>query len=214
MKSVKLISINKEAEKAGEKAVNADFFGVELNPSLISQAVRVFQSRQRKGYAKTKTRGEVNGSGVKIWNQKGTGRARHGDRQAPIFVGGGKAHGPTGIQKYALKINQKMNKKAIYSLLSSKLNEKSLFLLENFKISKTKEAFSFLEKAKKNLKLKEDVLILCGQKEEVPKYFRNLKKAQVLNVANLNVYQIIKAGSVLITPNGLNELTGEDKKND
>lgn len=209
MKSVKLVSINREAEKVGEKTVGADFFGVETNPSLISQAVRKHLSNQRKAYAKAKTRGQVNGSGVKIWNQKGTGRARHGDRQAPIFVGGGKAHGPTGTQKYHLQFNKKMNKKAVRSVLSLKVKENQVFLLENFKITKTKEAFSFLEKAKKNLALKDKVLLLYGPKEEISKYFRNLGRTEVLNVANLNVYQLIKAGSLLITQDGLAEVIKE-----
>lgn len=211
MKSVKLVSINQQAEKVGEKTVGADFFGIQSNPVLISQAVRVFLTNQRKGYAKAKTRGQVNGSGVKIWKQKGTGRARHGDRQAPIFVGGGKAHGPTGNQKYHLHINQKMNKKAIYSVLSLKVKESQVFLLENFKITKTKEAFSFLERAKENLDLKDKVLILHGQKEEISKYFRNLAGTEVLNVANINVYQLLKAGSLLITQDGLTEIV---KQND
>lgn len=209
MKNVKLVLINQEAEKTEQKTVGADFFGVESNPSLISQAVRRFLTNQRKGYAKAKTRGQVNGSGVKIYNQKGTGRARHGDRQAPIFVGGGKAHGPTGMQKYDLRLNQKMNRKAVRSVLSLKLKEKNLFLLEDFKIIKTKEAFNFLEKAKKNLKLKNKVTILYGQKEETAKYFRNLAEAQVLNAANLNAYQLLKAGSILITQNGLAEIIGK-----
>jgi len=209
MKSVKLVSINQEAEKVGETSVGADFFGVEANPSLISQAVRKLLSNQRKAYAKAKTRGQVNGSGVKIWNQKGTGRARHGDRQAPIFVGGGKAHGPTGTQKYHLQLNKKMNKKAVRSVLSLKAKESQVFLLENFKITKTKEAFSFLEKAKKNLDLKDKVLLLYGQKEGISKYFRNLAKTEMLNVANLNVYQLIKAGSLLITQDGLAEIIKE-----
>ena len=70
MKSVKLVSINREAEKVGETSVGADFFGAEANPSLISQAVRILLGNQRKAYAKAKNRGQVNGSGVKIWNQK------------------------------------------------------------------------------------------------------------------------------------------------
>lgn len=209
MKSVKLVSINKQAEKVGETSIRADFFGAETNPALISQAVRKHLTNQRKAYAKAKTRGQVNGSGVKIYNQKGTGRARHGDRQAPIFVGGGKAHGPTGTQKYHLHLNQKMNRKAIYAVLSSKLAEKNLYLLENFKITKTKEAFSFLAKAKKNLALKDKVLLLRGQKEEIGKYFRNLAETEVLSVANLNVYQVLRAGSLLITQDALAEMIKE-----
>ncbi|PIQ70249.1 50S ribosomal protein L4 [Candidatus Shapirobacteria bacterium CG03_land_8_20_14_0_80_40_19] len=210
MKSVKLVSINQQAEKAGEKTVGVDFFGIRSNPVLVSQSVRKFLSNQRKGYGKAKTRGQVNGSGVKIWNQKGTGRARHGDRQAPIFVGGGKAHGPTGRQKYSLRLNQKMNQKAIYSVLSSKLEEKNLYLLENFKITKTKEASSFLEKARKNLKLEGKVMILHGPKEEIVKYFRNLVRTEVLNAANINVYRLLKAGSLLITQGGLAEIVKEN----
>jgi len=93
--------------------------------------------------------------------------------------------------------------------LSLKAKESQVFLLENFKITKTKEAFSFLEKAKKNLDLKDKVLLLYGQKEGISKYFRNLAKTKMLNVANLNVYQLIKAGSLLITQDGLAEIIKE-----
>lgn len=76
-------------------------FGGRFNDALVAQATRVFLSNQRRAKAKTKQRGEISGSTRKIWRQKGTGRARHGDRYAPIFVGGGVAHGPTGKEKLA-----------------------------------------------------------------------------------------------------------------
>lgn len=212
MKSLKLFSINQEAEKTGEKAVGEDIFGLKINPSLISQTIRRILSNQRKAYAVTKTRGQIVGSGIKIWRQKGTGRARHGDKQAPIFVGGSKAHGPTGRQNYRMLINKKMNKKAIYEVLSLKFKEKKVYLIEDFKIAKTKEAFSFLAKAKEKLGLKGKVLILYGPKEEIAKYFLNLREAEIINVANLNAYRLLKAGSLLITRAGLAEILGENKE--
>ncbi len=93
-------------EKAGKVTLPSEIFAAKINNQLMAQAVRVFLANQRKARAKTKTRGKVEGSGKKIWAQKGTGRARHGDRYAPIFVGGGISHGPTGKENFKLKMRK------------------------------------------------------------------------------------------------------------
>jgi len=214
MKTIKLPSINQKAEKIADKEVGVEIFGVEASPSLFAQAVRRFLSNQRKAHAQAKTRGEVTGSRIKVWRQKGTGRARHGDRQAPIFVGGGKAHGPTGQQNYHQQINRKMNRKAINAALSLKLKEKKVFLVEEMKFKKTKEAFSFIQKAKQNLSLKGEVLLIYAHKEDLGRYFRNLAEVKTLKMDNLNVFPLLKAGSVFITQAALLQMTKKEVKND
>ena len=88
--------VNTSGKKVKSLKVSGKIFGAKVNPSLVNQAVRVYLSNQRQASARTKSRGEVKVTKAKIWRQKGTGRARHGSRNAPIFVGGAKAHGPTG----------------------------------------------------------------------------------------------------------------------
>ena len=106
-----------------------DVFAATENKSLLAQAVRVYLVNQRQGNVKVKTRSEVIGSTRKIYRQKGTGKARHGAIKAPIFVGGGVAHGPKQ-KEYNLKFNKKEKKLALYGALSSKLKEKKIFGLD------------------------------------------------------------------------------------
>ena len=163
-------------------------------------------SNQRKAKAKAKTRAEVTGSSAKIWRQKGTGRARHGDRQAPIFVGGGKAFGPTGGQNYKLKLNKKSAGKVILAVLGQKIKDKKTFLIEEMKITKTKEAFSFIEKVIEKFLLKVK-LVLISDNDEIKKYFRNLEKIKMLEAKTLNVYHLLETDAVLLTARTLETIT-------
>ena len=117
-----------DGKKAGKIEVPKAVFGAKVNEILLAQYRRVFLNNQRRAKPKSKTRGEVTGSGKKIWRQKGTGRARHGDRYANIFVGGGVAHGPTGKENYSLKLTRKMRQSALSSALSQKqASQKTIF---------------------------------------------------------------------------------------
>lgn len=211
MKTLKIPVINQEAEKTEEKPVSFATLKTEVKKTLLAQAVLVFLSNQRHSRGKARTRGEVTGSTVKIWKQKGTGRARHGDRQAPIFVGGGKAHGPTGTQNYHLILPQKMSKKAILGVLNQKISEKNVFLLDSLPFKKTKEAFSFLNKAKEKLSLKGRILFLCGHREEVKKIFRNLSEVEIFDTENINVYRLLRGKTLFLTQQALSELEGRLK---
>lgn len=194
MKNLKLTIINAQGEATGEAA----FAGQSASPLLIAQAVRAFLANQRKALAKTKTRGEVNGSKSKIYRQKGTGRARHGDRQAPIFVGGGVAHGPAGNQNFKQSLNQKMIQKATQTVLTEKAKEGKVFILEaGFK--KTKEAAAFLAKAQENFKLAGPMAFVTAEHDEIKKVLRNLKDVEVLNANNLTVYHLAKAKAIFLT---------------
>ena len=102
---------NIESKKIGDLTLNKSIFDTDYSSDLIAQAIRVYLFNQRSSYAKTKTRSEVAGTRKKVWSQKGTGNARHGNRTAPIFVGGGSALGPDGHQNYTLKMGKKMKEK-------------------------------------------------------------------------------------------------------
>lgn len=206
MSALTIKTIDKEGKVAGEKVVSAGVFGVESSPALISQAVGRFLANQRKAGAKAKTRSEITGSGAKIWRQKGTGRARHGNRKAPIFVGGGAAHGPTGRENFKQKLNRKMIKKALFSVLGMKLRDKKLFLLEEFPLKKTKEAFSFIQKFRGHIAEKGDFSFVVSKAENLGRYFGNLRKVSVLNVESLNPYHLLGSDVIFLTEKSLAKL--------
>jgi len=211
MKSLKISKINQTGGVAGEQGVSAAIFAVESSPALIGQAVKVFLSNQRKARAKAKTRSEVIGTTAKVWRQKGTGRARHGSRKAPIFVGGGAAHGPTGEQNYKQKLNKKMKEKAIFSILSKKLAEKKLFLLDDIAFKKTKEASLFLREVRKTLKTEGKITFLLADNESLKRYLNNLADIFTLGVKSLNPYSLLKTDFLFLTKQALEELEGTEE---
>lgn len=190
-KAVKKISLPKE------------IFAQKLNPVLIAQAVRVYLSNQRQGSAKTLTRGEVSGSGKKLYRQKGTGRARHGDRKAPIFVKGGKAHGPTGEENYKLKMSKKMKKKALFSALSEKAKNKDILIISGLeKIEpKTKIMLEILKKLNAKFKdtAKRIILVLSKRQENIIRAASNLANVELVYVSQLNAYQVVKNDKIIFT---------------
>lgn len=204
---MKIPIIDQKALVTGEVIASGAIFGTKASSSLVAQAVRVFLSNQRKARAKAKTRSEVFGSGAKIWRQKGTGHARHGNRKAPLFVGGGVSHGPTGKQNFHLKMNRKTIRKVAISLLSDKLGEKKLFLTKDLDFKKTKEAFDFISQVQKNLKVKKGISFLIAPKENIGRYLRNLDNVLVINAASLNPYQLLVSQPILITEKAYEEIT-------
>ncbi|HUW24456.1 MAG TPA: 50S ribosomal protein L4 [Patescibacteria group bacterium] len=206
MKNLKIAIINSQGEVAGEAVFAPAASEVSGKVNLVTQAVRVFLANQRRARAHAKTRGEVSGSTAKIWRQKGTGRARHGDRQAPIFVGGGVAHGPTGGQNYHQKLNRKMGRRAILAVLAEKAKEKKIYLVKDLNLKKTKEAAAFLAKVRQSLKSEGKIVFLLAKGEEGRLALRNLKAVTVSNTESLNPYFLLLADLVLITEAALKAL--------
>lgn len=178
-------------------------FAAKINRDLIAQAVRVYLANQRQGTQSTKTRGEIVASTAKIWRQKGTGRARHGAKSAPIFVGGGVAHGPKP-RDFSLKLPQKMRRAALFSALTAKLQEKAVVAvsgLEEIK-PKTKEFAAVLKKLKgvlngvkkKKLKL---LVVLPGKLENLARAARNIKEVTLLPATSLNTYLVLSSQKLL-----------------
>src|SRR3989338_5603717 len=114
---------NQEGQMAGKIELPDSVFGLPWNDDLVHQVIVSMQSNKRTPVAHTKNRGEVSGTGRKPWRQKGTGRARHGSRRSPIWIGGGVAHGPRNDRNFTKKINVKMMKKAFYTILSQKYRD-------------------------------------------------------------------------------------------
>lgn len=171
----------------------------KVNTKLLSQAIRVYEDRSHPGLSKAKTRGEVSRSTRKIYKQKGTGGARHGAKSAPIFVGGGVAHGPKGVKRI-LELPRKMGKAALLQLFKEKVENGKLFIeSKTLNVKKTKEAKILLDKYLGDKSWKEKVLIvLDGEGISLGRYFRNLKNVKVIPARSLNVYDVFKAGAVLM----------------
>jgi len=181
-------------------------FGQKVGLPLLAQALYVYESRAHVGLRKTKTRAEVERTSKKLYKQKGTGGARHGSKRAPIFVGGGVAHGPTGTQNYKEKMNKKSLNKALFSVLSLKLKEKRLFLLKEFSLEKTKEAFSFLQKLREHLSVKGKFSLVITKDEDLRRYFGNLSEVTVLNEESLNPYSLLRSDIIFLTGKSLVKL--------
>jgi len=183
-----------------------DIFGVEVKKHVLWEVVKWQLACRRQGTHSTKTRGEVAYSGRKILPQKGTGNARHGDRGAPIFVGGGVAHGPKP-RDYYYPLPKKVRKLALKMALSSKAKEKAISLVDQIPIGdvpKTKKAVEFLRA--QGLEGKKVLVILPEKDEVIYKSFRNLPYAKVLPVEGLNVYDILWADHLIITRPSLEKI--------
>lgn len=198
-----------EGKKSGEVSLPGKIFGVKVNQPLMAQAVRVYLANQRKAKAKTKSRGEVEGSGRKIWRQKGTGRARHGDRYAPIFVGGGVTHGPKGNQNFKLKMSKKMKRAALFSALTSGLKEKKIVVVEGLALVKPKT--KNMAKVLDNLQLENlKVLIILPEKiETVLRAGRNLKNVGLVEANLLNTYQVLKPEKIVLMKEAIKKMEAQ-----
>ena len=129
---------NQKGESAGKINVPEAIFGVSWNADLVHQVVVAMQSNARHSIANTKTRGEVRGGGKKPWQQKGTGRARHGSTRSPLWVGGGVAHGPRADKNYARKINRKAKAQALFTILSKKFRDGEVLFIDSLKFAAPK----------------------------------------------------------------------------
>lgn len=183
--------------KNGTFLLPKEIFGEKINHALMAQYVRVYLANQRQGNAHTKSRGEIDLTTAKWYRQKGTGRARHGAQSAPIFVGGGVAHGPK-IKDYSLSMPQKMRKAALLSALSLKAKDGEIKVLSGLsKITpKTKDMDKIIKKITESKKNKTKVLLVTSAApkdlENVYRAGRNLKNMEILNAKLLNTYAVLK----------------------
>ena len=195
---MKLQIINIDGKKTDNIELSDKIFSVTPNMDVIRSIVDWQINRFKKRTAKTKQRNEVRGSTAKIYAQKGTGGARHSSRKAPIFVGGGVAHGPKGSVYRVKKINKKIKKLGLLHLLSQKNKVNSLFVVEDFKeeITKTKLFNQFLEKNK----LKNSLIISDkDSKLKIIKSARNIPNLKIIEQQGTNVYDLLKYKNVIFT---------------
>jgi len=173
-------------------------FGLSKNDDLVHQVFVSLSANQRQVLADTKNRGERSGSGIKPWRQKGTGRARVGSLRTPTWRGGGVAFGPTNDRNFKKKINRKMNAKAIATVLSGKLKDEELVILEKMELAekKTKQMASVL----KRFELKGRTLMAFADGEkEVMLSSRNLKKVSNISVKQLNVWDMLNNKNLILS---------------
>ncbi|MDX6576061.1 MAG: large subunit ribosomal protein [Blastocatellia bacterium] len=204
MPTVKIMDLT--SAEVGEIELADAVFGVALNEPLIHEAVRSFLANRRAGTSATKTRGDVSGSGRKLWKQKGTGRARIASLRSPLWKGGGNAHGPQP-RDWSYSLPKKMRKRAICSALSERLREGNLIIVDEWKFEqgKTKEFISTLG----NLKLGGKTLIVDSLKNtKLILASRNVQSAKVVNSFGLNVYDLVNYQKLVLTPRTVEELTG------
>jgi len=183
--------------KVGEIEVADEVFGAEVNDALLYEAVRHYQAGERAGTHKTKVRGEVTGSGRKLWKQKGTGRARMGSVRSPIWRHGGTVHGPV-LRDYSYKLPRKMLLGALRSALSAKVRDGELKVVQEFNFAdhKTKNAVDTLAK----LEAGRTVLVVDnGENRNLTLGIRNLKGVTLMPTREVNPYHLLWHQSVLLS---------------
>jgi len=181
-------------------------FSAKVNSKLVSSVLYKTNANYKGRHAKTKQQNEVSGPTSKIYAQKGTGGARHASRKAPIFVGGGIAHGPKGELAYKKrKLNKNEKKLSVASLITEKNNNKNLLILNDFssEIKKTKEMNTIIQK----LDITNSLIILDNNsKEKVEKSARNIPNVKVTDVNHFSSYDIIKFKKIVFTESSVKEL--------
>jgi large subunit ribosomal protein L4 len=170
-------------------------FSPEKNLNLLAQAIRVYEERSHIGLASAKTRAEINRTKKKWYKQKGTGGARHGAKSAPIFVGGGSAHGPRP-ERRVLTLPKAMVKRALFQALSAKIAQKEVVAVSGVeKLTKTTEAAALLTKLGKATKY---TFILGEANLSAKKILRNLAGVKVCGFRNLNAYEVFGGGKIIL----------------
>ncbi|MCX4341042.1 MAG: 50S ribosomal protein L4 [Lachnospiraceae bacterium] len=187
---------NMEGKEVGKMDLNDAVFGVEINEHLVHMAVVQNLANKRQGTQKAKTRAEVSGGGRKPWRQKGTGHARQGSTRSPQWKGGGVVFAPTP-RDYSFKLNKKEKRAALKSVLTSRVQDNKLIVLDELKLDaiKTKD----FKKVMDNLKVEKAMVVIGEQDENVILSARNLPKVNTAVAENINVYDILKGDTLVLT---------------
>jgi large subunit ribosomal protein L4 len=218
--SIKTKLYNQKAEVVGELELSKTIFGVKVNNDLIHQAYVAQLGNERQVLAHTKTKGEVRGGGKKPWRQKGTGRARSGSSRSPIWIGGGVTFGPLKDRNFKKDINKKMKQKAMFMVMSDRLTNEAVVILDEVKMAEFKtKAFNEIinnieEKAvKKPENKKRSFLIIDSVNDEKVKYSgRNLAGVKIINLDNINIFDLLKYRNLILTKASIEKIETTYKK--
>ncbi len=205
MKAIKYKVVNSQGKEVGEIELNAEVFGAEINASMVHDAVRWQRAKARAGTHSSLTKGMMKGGNRKPWKQKGTGRARSGSNTSPLWVGGAKAHGPQP-RDYEYRLSKRAKRQALVSVLSEKVVNKTLIVVDELSISKgkTKEVVAIL----KNLGVdsKKLTVVLPTPDAKVWQGAGNLKNVIALPVTGVNVYDLLRHPVLVATKEGVKAL--------
>ena len=202
---MKVDKINLDGKKSSIEVLDK-IFSAKINKKLVNSVLYKTNANYKGRHAKTKQQNEVSGPTSKIYAQKGTGNARHASRKAPIFVGGGIAHGPKGELSYKKrKLNKSEKKQSIASLISDKIKNNNLLIFSDFssKIKKTKEMSLILKK----FRISNSIIILDKiSKDNVEKSIRNIPNIKVTDINHFSAFDIVKFEKVVFTETSVKEL--------
>ena len=191
-------------KKVKELELNESVFGIEPNENVVHSVVVNYLANQRQGTQNTKTRAEVSGGGRKPWRQKGTGRARQGSIRAPQWIKGGIALGPRP-RSYVYKVNKKERALAVRSVLSAKVQEQELVVVDKLSLKEIKTAE--MVKTLANLKVEgKAVVLLPANDVNVQKSARNIEGVKTLTVDTTNVYDLLKYNKLVVTEDTVKKL--------
>ena len=198
--------------KSRELEIAESIFSSKINKKLVAHVLYSKSANSKLRLAKTKQKNEIKGSTAKIYAQKGTGNARHASRKAPLFVGGGVAHGPKGGGNYKIrKLNKKEKKNSIISILSEKQSLKNIIVFEDFneKITKTKNFFSIINK----FDLKGSLLIIDkDSNKNIELAARNIRFIKITSPEYLNIHDLLKFKKIVFTSSSIKALEERYKK--
>ena len=194
---------NMEGKEVGKLDLNDAIFGVEINEHLVHLAVVQHLANMRQGTQKAKTRAEVSGGGRKPWRQKGTGHARQGSTRSPQWTHGGVVFAPTP-RDYSFKLNKKEKRIALKSALTSKVADGKLLVIDELKFDEIKTK-KFAE-VMNNLKAANALVVINENDKNVVLSARNLSDAKTILTGNMNVYDIMKAGTVVLTKDAVSTI--------
>lgn len=203
---MKIDVLNIQGEKTGRQVdLPEELFGVEPNEHAVYLAVKQYLAHQRQGTHKAKERNEIKGSTKKIKRQKGTGTARAGDIKNPIFRGGGRVFGPRPRQ-YGIRLNKKVKRLARNSALSNMLQKERVLVVEDFKLEapKTKQYADILNNLGVNAG--KSLLLVAEHDQNLLLSCRNLPKSHILRAQDINTYQIMNAGTLIIAESALENM--------
>ncbi|MCB9801243.1 MAG: 50S ribosomal protein L4 [Pseudomonadales bacterium] len=200
---MKLTSITPTG-KSGSVTAPDTVFGAKVNDTLLAQAIRVYRANLRQGTSKVLTRSEVKLTKRKWYKQKGTGNARHGAKSAPIFVGGGVAHGPTGMENWSLSLSRKMKAKALVSALSAQAVNIVVADSITELSGKTKEAVALLESVLADAN--RVLIVLADRNANVEQAVSNIPSVITTTASLLNAYDVAAANKVVMTSDAIKAL--------
>ena len=211
---MKLNLLNFEGGKSGTIEISDKIMNLKFNHKLVKYVIDWQLNHQKPRTAKTKQRNEVKGSTKKIYAQKGTGQARHASKKAPLFVGGGQAHGPKGAVYKVKKINKKVRKLALAQTIAKKNADKQLYFLSDVKkeFNKTKNFNKFLL----NNKLSNALIVSDKNSEKnFSRSARNIKNIKIISDEGANIYDMLKFTNVIITSTSMKKIETRllDEKN-